>query len=237
MSWQGQGVLALVPARAGSKGIPGKNLCEVGGLSLIGHAARVLAPLAWIDARVLSTDAEAIAEEGRRHGLDTPFLRPAELAGDTADSISMWRHAWLASEDHYGRRFDLSVLVQPTTPLRRPDDIERCLRCLVAGGHRAAATISRVPGHFTPEKILTLDERDCVRPYLETGGVSRRQDSPAYYYRNGACYAVTRETLVERRQLTEFDCAGVLMEGFVINIDEPYELTLADLLYRNGLDR
>ena len=120
MAWQGRKVLAVVPARGGSKGIPRKNLCKVGGMSLIAHAARTARALDWIDRAVLSTDDEEMADEGRRHGLEVPFLRPAELASDTASGVDVWRHAWLESERHYGCRFDLSVLLQPTTPLRRP---------------------------------------------------------------------------------------------------------------------
>jgi CMP-N-acetylneuraminic acid synthetase len=74
---------------------------------------------------VLSRDDEKIAEEGRSCGLDVPFLRLAELAGDLAPAIEAWRHAWLASEEHYGCHFDISVLLQPTTPLRRTEDVEQ----------------------------------------------------------------------------------------------------------------
>jgi len=231
--WNDQKILAVVPARGGSKGIPRKNLREVGGLSLVAHAARLVRQLGWIDRAVLSTDDPEIAEEGRRHGLDVPFMRPAPLAGDLALSTDMWRHAWLASEEHYAERFDVSVLLQPTTPLRRPQDIERTVRVLVEGAHRSAATVSRVPAHFTPEKILRIDQGYALRPYLPSDGAhSLRQTIPDYYYRNGACYAVTRETLVEHGEIVGNDCAAVVIDGFVINIDEPYELEMADCLAR-----
>jgi CMP-N-acetylneuraminic acid synthetase len=230
--WNESRVLAVVPARGGSKGIPRKNLCLVDGVSLIGHAARLVKQLSWLDAAVLSTDDVEIAEEGRRHGLDVPFLRPAELSGDLATSNDMWRHAWLAAEHHYGRRFDVSILLQPTTPLRRPQDVERTLRVLLEGKHRSATTVSRVPAHFTPEKIMKI-AGDVLRPYLSTDpGHALRQSIPAYYYRNGACYAVTRETLVDDREIVGEDCAAVVIDGFVINIDEPYELEMADCLLR-----
>lgn len=219
-------------ARGGSKGIPRKNLCRVGGLSLIAHAARIAQALDWIDHSVLSTDDPEMAEEGRRHGLDVPFMRPPELAGDAASSADMWRHAWLASEAHYGCRFDLSVLLQPTTPLRRPEDVERTVRALVAGGHRAAATVGRVPAHFAPERILNLDAEGRLEPYLGPGmRPSLRQSVPVYYHLDGSCYAVTRETLVKDGHIIEEDCAGVLIDRFVVNIDEPFELELAEFMY------
>jgi len=133
MTWNSLSVLAVVPARGGSKGIPDKNLRKVGGWSLIEHSARTAAALSWIDRTVLSTDDEKIAEEGRRCGLEVPFLRPAALAGDLSPTVEAWRHAWLESEEHFGRRFDISLLLQPTTPLRRPEDVERTVRVMVEG--------------------------------------------------------------------------------------------------------
>lgn len=231
MSWEGLTVLAVVPARGGSKGIPRKNLQEVGGLSLVARAARVALALPWLDRAVLSTDDEEIAAEGRRHGLDVPFLRPAELAGDSAAAAPAWQHAWLAAEAHYACRFDLSVWLQPTSPFRTPDDVERTVRALVEGGHRAATTVSRVPGHFTPHKILTLDEDGRVGHYLPEGArIVARQQIPPFWYRNGLCYAVTRDALVERGHIIEEDCVGVVVEGDVVNIDEPLELDIARFL-------
>lgn len=232
--WEGLTVLAVIPARGGSKAIPRKNLREVNGLSLIAHAARVARALAWIDAAVLSTDDAEMAEEGKRHGLEVPFLRPAALAGDLSSSVDMWQHAWHACEAHYGRRFDLSILLQPTTPLRRPRDIERTVRAMLEGHHRAAATVSPLPAHFTPEKIVQVDQLGLLQPYVSQGTHSLRQTIPQYYYRNGACYAVQRETLMDHGQITEVDCAAVPIDEFVINIDEPFELEMADCHARRG---
>lgn len=239
MSWDGHAVLAVVPARAGSKGIARKNLATIGDASLIAWAARTVAALPWLDAAVLSTDDAEMAEEGRRHGLDVPFMRPAELATDTAAALGMWQHAWRESEVHYARRFGISVLLQPTTPLRRPEDVERTVRTMVEGGHRAAATVSRVPGHFAPEKILIRDDRGVLHFFRADGAAhTARQSVPEYFHRNGVCYAVTRETLLDRGQIVEDDCAAVLVDGVVINIDEPFELEQARLLHasRRGDD-
>jgi len=238
MTWNSLSVLAVVPARGGSKGIPDKNLRKVGGWSLIEHSARTAAALSWIDRTVLSTDDEKIAEEGRRCGLEVPFLRPAALAGDLSPTVEAWRHAWLESEEHFGRRFDISLLLQPTTPLRRPEDVERTVRVMVEGGHRAAATVSRVPGHYAPEKIVRLDDRGCLTSFAEQGARhTARQANPTYYFRNGICYSATRETVVTDRQVAERDCFGVLIEEPIANIDEPIELEWAEFLIRRLGDR
>jgi CMP-N,N'-diacetyllegionaminic acid synthase len=231
MTPEGLSVLAVVPARGGSKGIPRKNLQPVGGVSLVGRAARVVAELPWIDAAVLSTDDEEIAEEGRSHGLDVPFRRPDELSGDRATSGDMWRHAWLEAERHFGRRFDLSVLLEPTSPLRRPEDVERAVRTLVEGGHPAAVTVSPTPGHFTPHKTLTLSEQGTLGFYLEGGRrFSLRQSIPRYFHRNGLCYAVTRRHLVDDGLIVDGGAAAVVVERPVVNVDEPLDLELAEWL-------
>lgn len=232
MAWQDLNILAVVPARGGSKGIPRKNLSQVGGKSLIAHVAQTVKALEWIDHAVLSTDDEEMAEEGRVHGLDVPFLRPAEFSSDQASALGMWQHAWLKGEACYHCRFDISILLQPTTPLRKPEEVERTVRALVDGGHHAAATVSRVPGHYTPHKILTLDPAGCVNFYLKEGAQhSLRQTIPPYYSRNGLCYAVTRETLLTRGHIVEEDCVGVVIDRHIINIDEPFELDLANVMF------
>jgi len=235
VAWQGLSVLAVVPARGGSKGIPRKNLCKLGGMSLIAHTARTAAALRWLDRAVLSTEDEEMAEEGRRYGLEVPFMRPPELASDTASGIDVWRHAWLESERHYGCRFDLSVLLQPTTPLRRPDEVERTLRTLVEGGHRAAATVGRVPLDFNPRRCLRLGGDGVLEFYDPEGAkIARRQDFETLYFRDGTCYAVTRESLVANGHVIEDDCAGVVIDRFVVNIDEPFELELAEFVLARG---
>jgi CMP-N,N'-diacetyllegionaminic acid synthase len=230
-------VLAVVPARGGSKSIPRKNLKYVGGISLVGRAAQVIASLPFIDAALISTDDLEIAGEAQRHGLDAPFMRPDELSGDTATSVEMWRHAWLAAEEHYGKRFDLSVLLEPTSPLRRPDDVERTLRALIDNGAPAAATVSRTPAHYTPHKTLKINDKGEIEFYLESGAKhALRQSIPAYYHRNGLCYAVTREHLVDDGLIIDRNAVAVVVDRQVVNIDDVFELELAEWLLEREKD-
>jgi CMP-N,N'-diacetyllegionaminic acid synthase len=230
-------VLAVVPARGGSKSIPRKNLKTVGGISLVGRAAQVAAALPMIDAALISTDDAEIVAEALQHGLDAPFLRPPELSGDAATSVDMWRHAWIAAEAHYGKRFDLSVLLEPTSPLRRPEDVERTLRALLDAGAPAAATVSPTPAHYTPHKTLKINEKGEIEFYLEGGAKhSLRQGIPAYYHRNGLCYAVTRDHLVDEGCIIDRNAIAVVVDRHVVNIDEMFELELAEWLLEREKD-
>ncbi len=230
MAWNGSRVLAVVPARGGSKGIPGKNLREVGGRSLVARCGDLCLALPWLDRAVLSTDDDAIAAAGIAAGLDVPFRRPPELAGDGALSVDMWRHAWLQCERIDGR-YDLSILLEPTSPLRQPADIEATVSALVDSHAAAAATVSVVPGHYTPHKTLVVDAQGRVGFFLADGARhTLRQSIPRFHHRNGICYAVRRDTLIERRHIIEEDCVAVVIDRPVINIDEPLDLELAEFL-------
>ena len=231
MSYKGFSILAVIPARGGSKGIPRKNLCLVGGISLVGRAAQTASSLEWIDRTILSTDDEEIAAEGQKYGAAVPFMRPPELASDQARSTEMWKHAWLASEDHFNQTFDISILLEPTSPLRRPEDILATVDTLVESGCDAAATFSRAPAHFTPHKCLTLDDDGIIGFYHAQGRqFSIRQKIPNYYYRNGICYAVKRHTLLEKDMIIEENCKAVVIERPVVNIDDLHELEYAEFL-------
>jgi len=220
--------LAVVPARAGSKGIARKNLEQVGGHSLIGHCARTIAGLSWIDQAVISTDDDEMAEEAERYGLAAPFRRPRELASDEARAEDAWGHAWRSSERFFGERFDVGLWLQPTTPLRAAADVERTVRTMIDGGFDSAASVSPIPAHLRPERAMTLSRAGVLDFYSEAGrGHANRQSIPVTWYRNGVCYAATRDTVVEHGRVIGDRSAGVPVEGVVVSIDEPFDLEMA----------
>ncbi len=233
--WQQQTILAVVPARGGSKGIPRKNLREVGGVSLVGRAADLIKTLTWLDDAVLSTDDDDIAAEAQHHGLAVPFRRPAALADDQASSLGMWQHAWGEAEAWSRKHYDISILLEPTSPLRRVSDIERTLEALITAQAAAAVTVSATPAHFTPEKTLRIDTAiapgGALSPYLEND-TARRQDIPPYYHRNGICYAVTRKALLNDGRILGPNTVPVIIDRPVVNIDEELEIEIAELLLK-----
>jgi CMP-N-acetylneuraminic acid synthetase len=233
MAYKDFKILAVIPARGGSKGIPRKNLCQVAGISLVGHAAKVAQSLEWIDRTILSTDDEEIAREGQKYGLEVPFMRPAELASDTARSHDVWKHVWLTSEKHFKEHYDISVLLEPTSPLRRPEDITLTVVALMESNCDAASTVSRAPAHFTPHKCLTLAENGIIGFYHPNGRqFSIRQEIPPYYFRNGICYALKRHTLLEKGLILEENCKGVIITRPIVNIDDKHDLEYAEFLFR-----
>lgn len=231
MSLSGYRVLAVIPARGGSKGIMDKNLRTVRGMSLIARAARVIKEADVVDRAVCSTDSPRIAAEANQCGLEAPFLRPAELSSDNAKSVDVWRHAWLECERRDSVTYELSILVEPTSPLRRPSELQRTLAVLLDAGAMASVTVSRTPAHFTPHKTLTIGDNGRIGFYLRGGEkYSRRQDIPPFFHRNGVCYAARREAILDQGTILENDCVAVVIDRPLVNIDEPFDLEVAELL-------
>ncbi|MFC5401723.1 cytidylyltransferase domain-containing protein [Cohnella soli] len=179
----GKQVLAVIPARGGSKGVPGKNIKPLSGKPLIAWAIECAARSQYIDRCIISTESEEIAEISRNWGGDVPFLRPAELALDDTPGIAPVLHAIDELPD-----YDIVVLLQPTSPLRQTEDIDGCIEKLVSSGVSSCVTVTLADK--TPLWMYHLDEKGSMRPVLESNDRSLpRQQLPPVYVLNGAVYA------------------------------------------------
>ena len=235
--WQGLAVFAVVPARGGSKGVPRKNLRPLAGRPLIARAADFVATLDWLDAALVSTDDVEIRDAAVAAGLDAPFLRPAGLSDDVAEAIDVWRHAWLACEERHGRRFELGLYLEPTSPLRRAEDVTRCLDALLGGPFETATTVSPTPSSFSFQKSLARDEAGrltFIAPPAER--LNRRQLVPRTWHRNGLCYAARRTAIVEGTTIIGEATAGVPVDRRVANIGWAFDFDIAELILRREAD-
>lgn len=230
----GKRILAVVPARSGSKGIPDKNLRTIGGLSLIARAGQCLAACPEIDRKIISTDSPAYAREAEAHGLEAPFLRPAELGGDHVGAVETMQHAWKAAEAHYRETYDVLLIVEPTCPLRLPGDISQSIDLLLSSGADSVVAVGKVDTKYHPKKILTLDGGRLGFHLPEGASVKTRQSLESYYYRNGACYALTRRALMDRNAIFTDHTLPLVIDRPLPNIDEPLDLAWAEFLSRNS---
>jgi CMP-N,N'-diacetyllegionaminic acid synthase len=227
---QGKRVLAIVPARSGSKAIPDKNMACIGGLSLIARAATVLDQIPWIDRRIISTDSPRYVDEAVRYGLEAPFMRPTLLSSDTATALDTFVHALQTSEQVDGVRYDLVVVTEPTSPLREPADVEAAVMALLKASADSAVTVSRIDTKAHPHKVFRIED-GRLRFYTERGAsITTRQALEPLYSRNGLCYAFKRETLLDKRVLITDNTVSVLTERPVANVDEPLDLLWAEFL-------
>ncbi|MGE0592535.1 MAG: NTP transferase domain-containing protein [Vicinamibacterales bacterium] len=217
----GQRVLGLVPARGGSKGVPGKNVRPLAGHPLLEYVARAAQASGVIERLVLSTDDEAVADVGRQVGMDVPFMRPAALAADDTPMLPVIQHA-LQVLDAEGWRADLVVLLQPTSPLRRPEHIHEAVRQLRATGADAVVTVVPLPRHLSPDYVMRIED-GRLQPFLPEGArLTRRQDARPAYARDGTVYACWRTTLERFGSIYGADCRPLLVDpDDSLSIDTP----------------
>lgn len=227
----GKRILAVVPARGGSKGIKLKNLAHFSGKPLIVWAAEFANSLEYIDRHIGSTDHPEISRLAIEHGLPCPFVRPQDLSGDRVSDVDVLIHALQTMETMDDTRYDLVVMLQPTSPLRRPSDIKQLLDLLIETGADSALTVSLTDLKFHPLKQLTLD--DGRVEYFDAAGANiiARQQLRSTYHRNGVGYAVTRECLLEQSAVIGANCRALVIDRPVLNIDTPSDLSRFDDVY------
>jgi CMP-N,N'-diacetyllegionaminic acid synthase len=213
-------ILAVVPARGGSKGVPLKNLRPLLGIPLIAHVGRVLDAVPEVDRAVVSTDHPDIAAEAEHVGIAAPFLRPTELSGDLVSDHAVLRHALLTVEELDRTRYDVVAMLQPTSPLRTAHHVSAVLRKLVDECWDAVWTVSPTDLKYHPLKQVVVAP-DGAMDYFDPRGaviIARQQLTPVYH-RNGAAYAFTRECLLEQGTIKGARSAAVVLDDPMISID------------------
>lgn len=222
-------VLGVVPARGGSKGIPNKNVTTVAGRPMLAYTADAVRASRRLTRAVVSTDDEAIARVARSLGLEVPFLRPAELAVDGAPMLPVLQHA-VRELAGAGFSAEAVVLLQPTSPLRRAEHIDRAVDLLETTGADSVVSVVEVPHQFAPTSVMRL-EGERLRPYVEGPLVTRRQEKPRVYARNGPAVVAVRTSVLEHGSLYGDDCRPMVMSAAdSVDIDGPEDLTFAELL-------
>ena len=231
---EGFRVLVVVPARGGSKGIPLKNLREVGGRSLVARTGDVIREVVEVDRAVVSTDHDGIAAAAECAGIAAPFRRPESISGDRIADWDVLSHALQATEVLDGVRYDVVVMLQPTSPLRKSEHVSGAIRMLVEGGWDAVWTVSLTDSKNHPLKQFAVN--DGALDYWDPRGaqvIARQQLTPVYH-RNGIAYAITRDCLLEHRSIKGRRCGAYVVEGEHISIDTEWDLALAEFLLSRG---
>lgn len=229
--YEGRRVLAVVPARGGSKGIPLKNLRTAGGVPLVGLAGQVAGALDWIDRSVVSTDHDGIARTAEAFGLAAPFRRPESLSGSQIGDWEVLNHALETMEALDDVRYDVILMLQPTSPTRRPADVERTIEALIEGNFDAVWSVSETDSKSHPLKQLTVGP-DLALDYYDPAGaqiVARQQLRPVYH-RNGIAYAFTRECIAVQKTIKGKRLGAVVIDRPVANIDTELDLAWSEFL-------
>jgi CMP-N,N'-diacetyllegionaminic acid synthase len=225
---EGRRVLALIPARGGSKGLPRKNVLPLGGQPLIAWSVAAARGSRYVDRTVVSSDDAEIIAAARAAGAEIPFVRPAALAADDTPTLEVALHA-LDALEAVGPAVDYLALLQPTSPLRSAGDIDACLEACLREGAPSCVSVTRPDK--SPYWMYTRDGRGRLRPLLPGPDISQRQHLPIVYALNGAVYVTRTDALRSRRAfVTEETLAWEMPPARSVDIDTDLDLKVAAAL-------
>ena len=227
-------MIAIIPARGGSKGLPGKNIKEMCDKPLIAYTIEAALKSKSIDHVILSTDDEEIAAVAKKYGAEVPFMRPAELASDTAMAVDNYIYTIGRLEKEWNTKIDSFVVLQPTSPLRIAEDIDGADELLISRKAESVVTyVKEAHPIFWHKKI---DENNKLEDIFE-GTIANRQELPITYYPNGAVYVFSTEMIRQKKYYTDKSYAYIMPRERSIDIDFIDDFKYAEFLMSNSKDK
>jgi CMP-N,N'-diacetyllegionaminic acid synthase len=229
--------IAIVPARGGSKGVPGKNVRIVAGKPLIAWTLETALQANLFQRVIVSTDSPEVAAVARVHRGEVPFMRPPELALDDTPGIDPVLHTVRWLEEHERCSPEFVMLLQPTSPLRTSEDMCRAME--LAAEKRAHAVVSVTLADAHPYWMKRVDDEGRLADFMELQPfATRRQDLPLVYALNGAIYLIRRQVLLEQETLFPRDTRALIMPSErSLDVDTAWDLYLADLILADRSQR
>lgn len=230
---RGKRILAVVPARGGSKGIPLKNIRRLGGNTLVELVGKIIKETDFIDKAIVSTDHDKIAEFAKKGGLEVPFYRPAYLSGDLISDLEVLTHALKEMEKIDDVIYDIVLMLQPTSPFRTSQNIKDAVNILVDNDADSVWTLSETDPKGHPDKQIII-KNNKIEFYTDKGNeiIARQQLTPTYH-KNGIAYAITRECLLVKKSIKGDKCIPLIIEGYTPNIDSEIDIKFAEFLNQN----
>jgi CMP-N,N'-diacetyllegionaminic acid synthase len=236
--YKGKKILGLIPARGGSKGLPGKNIKPLCGKPLIAWAIEQGLASKYLDKVIVSTDDEEIAKVSRSFGAEVPFMRPGELATDAAKTIDVVVHALEFLKQRGGLEFDYLALLEPTSPLRKNGDIDKSIAKLIDNGKNVDCLVSL--GKISlehPEITKSLDINGYVKPFFEQEvTATRRQDYSSAYFPYGVIYLSKVETLFSSKTFYQERTLPFLIERWQnYEVDDIYDFMVIETILKQKM--
>lgn len=233
-------ILLTICARGGSKGVPDKNIRELCGKPLIAHSIEQAKRWGKAARIICSTDSEKIADVARRYGAEILFLRPAELATDTAGKLAVLRHAWQETERVSGEIFDILIDLDVTAPVRKIDDIEGAYQTFLS--RKPDAVVSVTPARRNPYFNMLEEAKDgyAVPVRRLERPIFRRQDAPKVYDMNASIYVYAKKFIWDEKTLRATQgrtCVWVMDEWSAFDIDSEVDLQLVEYLVNKKVVR
>ena len=220
-------ILAIIPARGGSKGLPGKNIVTLGGKPLIAYSIEAVLGARHMFDHIVSTDSKEVAEVAWAHGGNVPWLRPARLARDSTSIADVGEYILERAEKEY----DYVMLLQPTAPLRTSQDIDAVIDLAIDKKAECVCSFTRLQGAH-PYYFYYLDELRHAHPLIDDGGSYQRQMFPEVLIRNGAVYLIKVDLFLSARAFYGPTSIPYIMPAErSVNVDTAQDLALAEKYY------
>ena len=234
--YESKKIIALIPARGGSKGLPRKNIKPLLGKPLIAWTIEQALASKYLDKILVSTDDSEIAKISKNYGAEVPFMRPKELAEDNAKGIDVVLHTidWLEENDQR-KQYDLLMLLQPTSPLRKSEDIDNAIELLFLKEAKAIVSVCEVDHH--PLWANTLPENGCMKNFIRKEIMNKnRQELPVYYRLNGAIYLAYCNYIKKCRSfIGKKTFAYIMPKSRSVDIDDEIDFKLVEILIKNDV--
>lgn len=225
-------ILAIIPARSGSKSIPHKNIRSIAGKPLLAHSIEHAIKSELINRVIVSTDSEQYAELARSFGAETPFLRPEEISGDKSNDRDYFIHAlkWFKDNEDYVP--DICVQLRPTHPVRKIEDIDAMIRLLISNPDADSVRSVVKNDTYTPYKMWLLDNNNELKPLMTNTGIHEhynqpRQELPVTYFQNASVDVIRTSTITEKNSLSGDKILGYVMDA-EYDIDNELEFVRAE---------
>ncbi len=224
-------VIAIIPARAGSKGVLNKNIKSLNGKPLISYTIEEAKKSKFIDKLIVSTDSKEIADISLSQGASVPFIRPSELSTDSSLTFDVIKHTmnFLKDKDEH---YDIIVLLQPTTPFRKVESIDKAILTLKKSNkYTSVVSVIDVEGNH-PLRMKKI-EGDYLINYIEQGfeNMNPRNELPKVYIRSGAIYAILTKNFYEEQSLVSNLCSPIILDKIeTINIDSPLDFKFCEFI-------
>jgi CMP-N,N'-diacetyllegionaminic acid synthase len=232
----GKNVIAIIPARSGSKGLPGKNTKELYGQPLIAWTIQRALQSKYIDQLVVSTDSQEIADIARAYGAEAPFLRPAEFASDEATSFSAVNHCLEFFRSKHNKEFFYILLLEPTSPLRKISDVDAVIDQLDKFSDHFDSIITVGESKEHPSITKKIIEGQLVDFCEDMPMVYRRQDNPPAFFPFGVAYVCkTKQLQLEKTFYTNKTTAFVIERWQQFEIDDIYDFICIEAILKSGL--
>jgi N-acylneuraminate cytidylyltransferase len=232
-------ILAIIPARGGSRSVPKKNIKKLNGKPLIAYSIEEAKRSKFIDRLVVSTDSKEIAKVSKKYGAEVPFLRPAELAQDNTTDLPVFKHAVKWLKDNEGYVPDIIVHLRPTAPLRKANHIDEGIKLLI-GDKDADSVRSVCEPSQNPYKMWRIKKRYLVSILNAKGKTESfnmpRQKLPKVYWQNASVDVVRYDTIIKKNSMTGDNILPLFMEAkYSVDLDTEFDFKIAEEIIKTGV--